>query len=126
MQIVRVEHEDGYGMFRSSTKPICLSNSGDPVLNRLWNRHSTCGDPGMPLPCHDGIDLDMGGKNWYCGFGSMDDFNKWVMPDEAKALISYGFKVLLISANEFQIGGHQVVYTKSSITSVEDISSLFK
>ncbi len=123
MKIIRVEHDDGNGMFRSAT--------GKPIRNiygleDMWNRHSVFGNPGMPLPGNDGIDIRLDGHGWYLAFASMDDFNGWVKPEEAKILIHNGYKILLIDAVEIQIGKHQVAYTKTSVSSTEDISSLFK
>lgn len=125
--IVRIEHEDGWGMFRNKENRYVVGEGNNPIMDKLWDRHSTWTiNGGMPVPSNDGIDMGLGWKEWFCAFKSMEQFNNWVKKDEAKELLKFNFKILLLEVTEYQEGGNQIVYTKESIVSERDISSLFE
>lgn len=125
--IIRIEHSDGWGMFRSKDNDRWTVGdySGVKCLDELWDRHSSWNEGGMPLPDNDGIKMHKEYKEWFCAFKSMEEFKQWVKPEEIKELIKRDFKVLLLDVTDFQEGEKQIVYTKESILSAKDISQLF-
>lgn len=124
--IIRIEHEDGNGMFRKKIERFAVGDYTDNILlNNLWERHDACNKGGMPVPYNDGIDLWKNRKEWFLGFKSMEQFNQWCLPEEVKELLKLGFKVLMIDVEEYQEGGCQIAFTKDTILQQKDISSLF-
>lgn len=124
--IIRIEHQDGNGMFRSKSRRFSLGDDTDNILlQNLWARHNAYNKGGMPVPCNDGIDLFKDRKEWFLGFKSMEQFSQWCMPEEVKELLKLDFKVLMIDVEEYQEGGCQIAFTKDTILQKKDISSLF-
>ena len=121
IQIIRIEHTDGIGMFTDFTDDYkermqCVWN----ILPELSNRHKN-----FNTPEEDNLNLDKNFKDWYCAYKSIEQLQEWVLKDEFKTLFDYGYKVLLIECTNYQIGKDQVIYTKESIKTSKDISSLF-
>lgn len=124
--IIRIEHTDGNGMFRSNSNRFSVGDETDNVLlNNLWQRHNAWNEGGMPIPRNDGIDLWKDEKEWFLGFKSMEQFGQWCLPEEIKELLKLDFKVLMIDVEEYQEGGYQIAFTKETILQKKDISSLF-
>ena len=118
MTIVRFERR-GNGIFRPSNKSIYNS----AIAKRTYARHN---NGNFPLPENENLDLIRGGKEWFCAYKTIEQLQSWVHKDEIDFFISKGFKVLMLDVNEYQEGQMQVVFTKESIISSKDITSLFK
>jgi hypothetical protein len=80
----------------------------------------------FPVPSNDFINRYKDGKEWFCAFKSVEQFQKWVKPKEINELFKLGFKVLMIDVQEYQEGKMQIAYTKESVLQSKDISELFK
>ena len=115
MLVVRVQNrETGIGFFRSS---VLFKLSG---LYNLFPRHAN-----FNTPQEDGLNIELEGKEWFCAYKSLEQFEEWVILSEVRVLIENGFDVLLLDVEDFQIGKHQVIFTKQSITSTKIINELF-
>jgi len=125
IQIVRIEHNDGIGMFNTSTgTPV------NPLLPKLYERHFISDNSTkeiFPNPYGDeNIDVNFTENEWYCAFKSLEQLNKFIYPEEIKILLEEGYSILLLSVTDYSVGKYQVIYTKESITKQELINSLFK
>lgn len=126
-KIIRVEHEDGWGMFIAKTSRFALAWTDHKKLKPLWERHNTENpNGGFPIPQTEGLKISKNGKEWFCSFKNIEQFKQWVKDEEVKELLKLGFKVIQLEVNEWQEGEQQILYTKESIINVEDISHQFK
>jgi len=123
-QVVRIEGEDGVGMFRCPSYEPDAGNRRSWIpsreINEIGSRHADFNDP-----YQDNIDLRLNGRKWFCSYKSVDQLKDWVMKDEIITMYSHGFRVYLIEVTEFQEGDDQICYTKESIVLKKDISELF-
>lgn len=121
INIIRIEGEDGFGIF-GGKKDIL-----DIGLKKLYDRHfdSTNRNEYIPTPNNDGCNMSKNEKEWYCAFKSLEQFNMLLKGNEIKILIKNKFNIYLLEVGNYQIGYHQVIYTKESITKSENINSLF-
>lgn len=116
MLVVRVQNRNtGIGMFH--THGLLMTTKG---LKNISPRHRD-----FNTPDEDGLDVRLYGKEWFCSYKSIEQFQQWVMLDEVRILIKKGFDILLLDVEEYQIGEHQVIFTKQSITSTKVINELF-
>lgn len=115
MLVVRLERNKR-GIFRPSNRVLTKYSITQDVYKRHYD---------FPTPSRYGLDMYLDGKEWFCGYKSIDELQSWVYSDEIKFFISKGFKVLLLEVTEFQLGEYQIIFTKESITSSKDITSLF-
>lgn len=115
MLVVRLERR-GRGIFRPSNNVIQKYR----ITQNVYDRHAK-----FPTPRKECLNMSLDDKEWFCGYKSIDELQSWVYSDEIKFFISKGFKVLLLEVTEFQLGEHQIIFTKESITSSKDITSLF-
>lgn len=111
IKIVRIEL-NGYGIFNS-----CEIPSYHPVIYNVHERHNE-----FPNPYQEGLKM---GSEWFCAYKTIEQVQKWIMASEIRYFIELGFKVLLLTVDNYQVGQYQVIYTKDSIKSQEDITSLF-
>lgn len=125
--IIRIEHKsDGFGMFRSeldeNSMPsrVEVGDGENDILSELWLRHND-----FNTPYKDKLDIELGFKEWFCAFKSIKQIQRWILPDEFKVLLENDFNILLLTVTEYQEGEHQVIFTKESIVSTQDISTLF-
>lgn len=117
--IVRIEHpKDGIGIFQRDDE-FRLTNID---LQNIGRRHNDK----FKTPWDDGLDLERNGREWFCGYKSIEQIQSWIKKSEFRKLISHGYKILLIKANECQVGDDQLIFTKESVVTTEDITSLFK
>lgn len=134
--IVRIEHDDGNGIFRGQDDRLTVNKARDyeeiigdrnaQLLLNIWNRHDANNPTGgFPMPFDDGIDLRMGEETLYYAFKDLTQLYDWIRHEEIIALIECGFKVLVLQVNNYQEGGHQMAFTKNSIVNTLDISHLF-
>lgn len=117
IQVIRVEHSDGYGMFVNFTNDGERRDFMNKVPDNINERHGTFKTPQL-----DGMDMD---DDWFCAYKSVDQFKEWVTKEEVQVLLSLDFKIYLIEVTNFQVGEFQVIYTKDSIVLKKDISELF-
>ena len=116
--IVRIEHTDGWGMFRWNTATGDRYTVGDSAETMgMYEKHSV-----RPTPFADGIDRK---EDMFCAFETLETFNGLIDKDELKYLFSQGFKVLLITVKKYVRGNYQVCYKKQDVLTTTDISSLF-
>ena len=127
--IVRIEHANGYGMFRASdpaanngdyVKPDSIYSIGDSIETELMaNKHRQ-----YNTPCEDGINRK---NDDFCAFKSMEHFNNVIIKEDLQYLLNnHPYKVLLLTVSKIKEGKDQVCYKKKHIISSQDISSLFK
>lgn len=129
-KLIRVEHADGYGMFRRKEDRYILGK----CKNTDQMRELHCD---FPTPTKDNgfkyLDLSweefdrfMEGK--FCAFKTLDQFYQWVIKDELTWLLkNHDFKVITIEIDDKYIweGEYQVLYRKEDVMYVENITSLF-
>jgi hypothetical protein len=130
-KLIRIEHTDGFGMFRRKEDRYRLGECEN--TNQMYELHTY----NFPTPGRDkGLDLNnlscedydkfMEGK--FCAFKTLDQFYQWIVKDELTWLLkNHDFKVITIEINDMSIweGEYQVLYRKEDIINVEDITSLF-
>lgn len=114
MECIRIEHKsDGLGIFQYRH---CFDENNNKIHNTLtmWpeisNRHAN-----FNSPHEDDLDLFKDKKKWYCAYKSIEQMQQWITPKELKDLISKGYIIKLLNVEEYQLGKHQIIYTKQSI-----------
>ena len=133
-KIVRVEHTDGYGMFRAnraidSDRYVLGKTSETENMLKLHEE--------LPAPFKDAginggkyINTDVFDdkimKGRFCAYKNLECFYQWIIKEELKFLLTnHDFKVLLIEVKDYLEGDYQVLFSKEDIVHVEDITSLF-
>jgi len=125
--IVRVEHKsDGFGIFQSMKHD---NRRRRPVMrlrtiisgNDLLDRHNDK----FPDTFTDSYILRYPDRDEFHAFKSIEQFQKWVKPNEIMDLINAGFNVLLLSVSDCVVGKHQILYKKENILNSKNISKLF-
>ena len=123
-QILRLEHLDGFGIFRNhdengNYRDYQLSHTS--VDDDICRRHNN-----LPIPQDDiGIADQFEEGSHFCAYKSISQFYEWIQPNEFKELHEHGIRAYLITVSECIIGALQVVYKKEDIISKHDVSSLF-
>ena len=110
-QIIRFEGEDGLGLWSSKNGYIGQINPEIAARHKHFN-----------TPLEDGLRIE---SKWYCGYKSIDQMTEWIQPSEIRDILEAGYDVWLIEATEYQVGAHQVIFTKSSEVSRKKINQLF-
>src|ERR1035441_9093325 len=87
--ILRIEHKDGCGIFRSH---VCV-NLND--FDTFSERHND-----FPTPNEDMFILRYVEEDEFCAFKSIEQLQEWVTADEIKQFIKLNCKVLLIDVSE--------------------------
>lgn len=118
--IIRIEHADGWGMFRMAGFPenerYILGDS--PETCSMYELHKN-----RRTPSQDGIEISC---DMFCAFESLDQFNELIIADELRWLLNnQPYKVLMLDVTNIAKGQHQVCFKKSDIIQSKDISSLF-
>ena len=111
-KVIRIEHNDGCGMFCTqydTLSELCFS---------AYHRHRE-----MPTPYTLGYDLQ---NDEFCAYESMGEMNKWLRPGEIKILLEHGYRVLELHLAGYEERMGQVFYRKEEILETIDISNLFK
>ncbi len=121
MQVLRIEHpSDGYGLFISH-----VTNTREMLENDMMNiihfKHDA-----FNTPQEDGLDVELDDKEWFCAYKSVDQFKEWINQEQRAFIIELGFLIYVLEVDEFQEGRDQVIFTKTSIKSKTDITSLFQ
>lgn len=120
--VIRIEHP-------SDRKGLWLSKADGAYKERIdscsfyhaiLQRHGS-----FPNPTWQGdVKGFIEGKH-YCAFKSIDQIQEWMEKEWFKELFKIGFKVLMLDVTDYPIGQYQIAYTKESIITSKDISSLF-
>jgi hypothetical protein len=119
MTIIRIEHEDGYGMSRRkdwASDKYTIGDSWETI--GMLKLHQL-----MPVIHEDIAGFD---STMFCAFSSMESFYKFIITDELKFLINKGYSVYAIESSFVLEGDYQVAYKKESIISKKDITDLFR
>lgn len=120
MKCIRIEHPmDGKGLFKSCaeyTEPSCYRHD----LYNMRKRHND-----FNLPNEDGLDLKKDCKEWFCAYKTVEQIQEWIKSKEFDMLIECGYEINLLEVDEYQIGHHQILFTKESIVKREIINDLF-
>jgi hypothetical protein len=121
--IIRVEHADGWGMFRYDE----VNNGPDYSRYTLGNSEETyemyCLHAIRNIPTKDGIEMH---DDMFCAFESLETFNALVIPEELSWLLkNHNFKVLMLDVTHIEKGKHQVCYRKKDVIQTKDITKLF-
>jgi len=124
LQVVRLQHKtSGEGIFRCNTfdgEFVDFTNEEKQMYSDFNIRHNSFNSPKKDL-----LYIRLYDKTWFCAYKTVEQLQQWLMPDEIRFLISKNFDVLLLAVNEYQVGEHQVIFTKESIVSSNVINSLF-
>ncbi len=113
--VIRVESKNGIGMFRQDSS---YERAPISVIMRHAESFNT--------PSEDGLSLNLFSKNWFCAYKSLEQISNWILTkEEFHYLIGRGFRIYALTVEEFQVGKHQVVFTKESIVKKLDITELF-
>lgn len=130
MQVIRIEHIDGFGPFQESKWVEEINNfekefsrknyTVDNILPEMYRRH---GD--FRCPWADHIQNFTVGKH-FCGYKSIDQLQQWVKKDEFEVLFANGYNIYLLEVSEAIEGLDQIVFKKEHIISKTNISNLFK
>ncbi len=115
MQLVRIEAPNGIGMFTNEDY-----NSLGALCYNALARHTKFNNPFC-----DGLDINLYDLKWFCGYKTLEQLKEWLTIEEIKILLSNEYNIYLIDAQQFQIGEHQIIFTKESITSKININDLF-
>lgn len=118
-QVIRIEHADGYGIFRSqNVNGDYRWNVFDDVSTRqLVSRHDN-----FPTPWSEGRSIN---TNEFCGFKTLDQIKEWFTSEELRYIMGRDFKIYLLKVSQCFVGNCQVVFEKERIITKEDISNLF-
>ena len=123
--IIRIEYiPDGIGIFTTFLSNASIKRSIRPLDDfcvTAFVRHLN-----FNCPLQDRLDIRKYGKEWFCAYKSIEQLQKWITPEELKLIISEGYTILMLDVYEYQEGRDQIIYTKESITSYKDITSLFE
>ena len=119
-QVIRIEHTDGWGMFRWNDKTGERYTIGDSVESMpMYQLHKNRNNP-----YEDNID-DFN-DDMFCAFINLDTFNELVEKPSLLYLLDKGFKVLMLTVTKIKKGEHQVCYYKEDVMQITDISAIFK
>lgn len=127
MLIVRIEHEDGNGIFRprydqQGNRQRC-SGSDLKGMEELDERHAQFNPPyrdgkeGGSLPMRE---------DHFCAFKSIEQVQQWITKSEMKILLQNEYRVFLLNVTECIEGKMQVLFRKEDIISKKDISELWE
>ena len=122
--ILRIEHKDGCGIFRSH---VCVNLNDFDTFSERHNDFDTFSERhnDFPTPNEDMFILRYVEEDEFCAFKSIEQLQEWVTADEIKQFIKLNCKVLLIDVSECIVGEFQILYKKENIIQTKDISELF-
>jgi len=130
-QIIRIEHSDGKGLFRSpdetgKTSKLCQHSK----LKEIIERHSD--DTKFPTFFRDYElrsqiqELREDLEDYYFAFHSLEVLNEALTPDELKEAIEVlGFKVYIFEVSLCIESQYQVMFKKEHVVNQKDISFMF-
>lgn len=120
-QLVRIEHEDGIGMFQTHNR----FKDGERREHFIMHHKRAIGErhEEFNTPWQDGLPFIPG--EHFCAYKSIDQLQQWVMKDEFELLFKLGYSVYLIEVSDCQIGKDQIIFRKEDIVSKTNINQLF-
>jgi hypothetical protein len=118
--IYRIEYTDGRGIWRAKIDEEDYVWETLSFKKDLENKHWD-----IPNPYEDRNILRPPLRTEYFAFESIEQMNFWIEQSWYKELIEVGFKILAININEIIIGEYQVLFKKTDIISITDISNSF-
>ncbi len=123
ISIIRIEAPDGYGIFSdmdSNKRERTIKNMFD-LIQTVHNRHTR-----FPTPILDNkMDVNKDNKEYFCAYKNLRQLKQWIKPYELKIIIEEGYNVFRLIVTDYQVGEHQIIYTKESILKSKNINSLF-
>lgn len=133
VKLIRLEFNDGYGIFRSYNNHTNESrwsvNIGSSYNNNSDSDRNICT---MIVDRHDKFNTPFEDgfkwmtKNHFCGFKNFKQITEWFNMNELKFLINKGCKIYSISVSEIEFEGEfQVIYYKDKIIEKTDITEIF-
>lgn len=121
LQVIRIENKKGIGCFQANKDAYDLIP--DACRRHFFGKDSK--KTPFPTPTKEGLNLCKDKKEWFCAFKNIKQLNKLFLPNEIKTLIENNFNIYLLTVNEYQKGRRQIIFTKESIITKENINSLF-
>lgn len=116
--IVRVEHPDtGCGLFRSDDPNGDNYLDNSRFADQIVMRHHSFPTRWNDLGTHD--------DDIFCAFKSVDQLKEWITNEEMIDLISIGFRVYMIKAEDVIEGRMQCGFRKDKIVEKTDITKIF-
>lgn len=118
MKVIRIEHEDGWGMFTLCSKTkSSRKHSVKYICYSIGDRHHS-----FPLPQNENLPMS---DKYFCAYISVDQLKKWVTTEEIAILKENNYRILMLEVTDYHKGEYQVIYTKESIVNTTDITDLF-
>ena len=110
LTVYRIEHE------KSGIGPFHQSVGGYIYIQILLNsNHDNFNTPEE----EDHLDIYLNGQEWYCGYKNIDDIKERYSDILLKTLNKEGFYFKKLTVSQYQIGKHQIIFTKESIIDIK-------
>jgi thioredoxin-related protein len=116
-QVLRIEAEDGWGMFRNHPDHL-ERETIDQINYNVYDRHCS-----MNNPYQDGLNMT---DDHFCAYASLEMMEKWLTTEEIREILSYDYNIYLIELTEWQEGKHNVIFKQEHVKSKINISDLFQ
>jgi hypothetical protein len=116
ISIIRIQHSV------SGKGPFTHSGLG---MYKLCNEASEMHSNFMDVPWKEGLNLDKYFLDWFCGYKSAIDLISYMKIKHIRTLIKNDYDVLSLIVTNYQIGKHQVVFTKESTIDIQILNSVF-
>ena len=123
LQVIRIENKQGVGCFVADENKDAYSLIPDACDRHFVGKDSY--KTQFPTPRQENLNLFKDGYKWFCAFKSIKQLNKLFLPNEIKTLIENEFDIYLLTVSNYQKGRKQIIFTKESIITKENINSLF-
>jgi hypothetical protein len=108
LTVYRIEHEkSGIGPFHQSVEDIFTNI----LLNSNHNNFNT--------PQEDRLDIYLNGQKWYCAYKTINDIKERYSGILLETLNKEGFYFKKLTVSQYQIGKHQIIFTKESIIDIK-------
>ena len=121
LQVIRIENKQGVGCFQA--KIYAYNLIPNACRRHFFGKYSK--KTPFPTPTKERLDLCKDKKEWFCAFKNIKQLNKLFLPNEIKTLIENNFDIYLLTVSNYQKGRRQIIFTKESIITKENINSLF-
>ena len=118
MKVIRIEHEDGWGMFIDiSEERPSRKHSARYICPSIVDRHQL-----FPLPQRENLPIS---DEYFCAYKSVDQLKEWITTEEIATLKENNYRIFMLDVTNYHEGKYQVIYTKESIVNTTDITDLF-
>lgn len=115
MQIIRIEHKTGNGMFRTNGYSVADLNLDDLIERHAKHFPTPYKERGRWIESYE-----------FCAFKTIEQVQDWITKDEMVVLLANDYKVWLLDVSECEVYHYQCIYCKENIIQQKDISGLFK